>query len=95
MNASSTADAGVLPPGPRGTLPVTVRYLRDPFGTLLEGVRRFGDPFTLPTFLGPVVITGDPAGIKELMTADPAGYSALGADLLGPVLGANNLILLS
>src|SRR5947208_6695088 len=72
-----------------------MRYLRDPFGTLLEGARRFGDPFTLPTFLGPVVVTGDPAGIKQLMTADPSVYSALGADLLGPVLGANNLILLS
>ena len=89
------SNAGLLPPGPRGTLAVTMRYLRDPFGTLLDGARRFGDPFTLPTFLGPVVVTGDPAGIKELMTADPGVYSALGADLLGPVLGANNLILLS
>jgi cytochrome P450 family 110 len=84
-----------LPPGPRGTLAVSVRYLRDPFGTLLHAAQRFGDPFTLPTFLGPVVVTGDPAGIKELITADPDVYTALGADLLGPVLGANNLILLS
>ena len=34
-------------------------------------------------------------GIREILTADPAVYSAIGAELLGPVLGANNLILLS
>jgi cytochrome P450 len=84
-----------LPPGPRTTLISTVRYLRDPFTTLLDVGRRFGDPFTWPTFLGPVVVTGDPAGIKELLAADPAVYSALGAALLGPVMGASNLILLS
>jgi cytochrome P450 len=56
---------------------------------------RYGDPFTWPTFLGRVVVTGDPAGIREILTADPGVYSALGAELLGPVVGANNLILLS
>lgn len=56
---------------------------------------RYGDPFTWPTFFGQVVVTGDPTGIREILTADPAVYSALGAELLGPVLGANNLILLS
>ena len=56
---------------------------------------RYGDPFTWPTFMGRVVVTGDPVGIPEILTADPAVYSALGAELLGPVLGANNLILLS
>lgn len=56
---------------------------------------RHGDPFTWPTFLGPVVVTGDPTGIRDILTADPAVYRALGAELLGPVMGANNLILLS
>ena len=56
---------------------------------------RYGDPFTWPTFFGRVVVTGDPTGIREILTADPAVYSAIGAELLGPVLGANNLILLS
>jgi cytochrome P450 family 110 len=73
----------------------TVRYLRDPFATLLDTAARHGDPFTWRTFLGPVVVTGDPAGIAEILTADPGVYSALGAELLGPVLGVNNLILLS
>jgi cytochrome P450 len=84
-----------LPPGPRGTLAVTARYLRDPVGVLLAAGERFGDPFSWPTFLGPMVVTGDPAGIKEVLTADPGTYAALGADLLGPVMGASNLILMS
>lgn len=84
-----------VPPGPASAFTATVRYLRDPLGTLLDTGRRYGDPFTWPTFLGPVVVTSDPAGIQEILTADPAVYGALGAELLGPVLGANNLILLS
>jgi cytochrome P450 len=88
-------DTRTLPAGPRSVLVATARYLRDPFGTLLDTAIRHGDPFLWPTFLGPVVVTGDPSGIRDILTADPAIYDALGADLLAPVLGASNLILLS
>ena len=84
-----------LPPGPRNTVLATARYLRDPFGSLLRAADRFGDPYSWPTFLGKLVITGDPEGLKTLLSADPDIYEALGADLLGPVIGRNNLILLS
>jgi cytochrome P450 family 110 len=84
-----------LPPGPRHAFSATVRYLRDPYTTLLRMPARYGDPFTWPTFLGPVVVTGDPGGIREILAADPDTYSALGAELLGPVIGDDNLILLS
>jgi cytochrome P450 len=84
-----------LPPGPRNALLATLRYLRDPYGSLLGAARKYGDPYTWPTFLGTMVITGDPAGIRTLFAAHPDIYSALGADLLGPVIGESNLILLS
>lgn len=84
-----------LPPGPSNALFTTVRYLRDPFGSLLDAGRKYGDPFSWPTFLGKMVVTGDPAGVKTLLSADPDIYEALGADLLAPVIGENNLILLS
>src|SRR3954447_5075885 len=84
-----------LPAGPRSALISSARYLRDPSATLVDLPARYGDPFTWPTFFGRVVVTGDPVGIREILTADPAVYSALGAELLGPVVGANNLILLS
>src|SRR3569623_3206985 len=84
-----------LPAGPRSALFAAGRYLREPFGVLLDAAVRHGDPFTWPTFLGPVVITSDPAGIRDILTAEADTYSALGAELLGPVLGASNLILVS
>lgn len=84
-----------LPPGPRNTLLATARYLRDPFGSLLRAAERFGDPYSWPTFLGKLVITGEPEGVRTLLSADPDIYEALGAELLGPVIGRNNLILLS
>ena len=84
-----------LPPGPRNAVLATARYLRDPLGILLRTADKFGDPYTWPTFLGKMVITGAPEGIKTLLSADPEIYEALGADLLGPVIGRNNLILLS
>jgi cytochrome P450 len=83
-----------LPAGPRNTLLITLKYLRDPYGTLLETARRYGEPFMWPSFLGNMVVTGDPAGIRTLFAADPDTYLALGAELLGPVLGESNLILL-
>jgi hypothetical protein len=56
-----------------------MRYLRDPFGTLLRAADRFGDPYSWPTFLGKMVITGDPEGIRTVLSADPDIYEALGA----------------
>ena len=73
----------------------TLGYLRDPYRTLLAGARRYGDPFRLPSFLGPLVVTGDPEAAKTIFGTDPDVFAALGADLLGPVLGEHNLILLS
>jgi cytochrome P450 len=84
-----------LPPGPSNAALATLRYLRNPYESLLGAARKYGDPYTWPTFLGKMVITGDPAGIKTLFAADPDIYLALGADLLRPVLGESNLILLS
>jgi cytochrome P450 len=84
-----------LPPGPSNALAITLKYLRDPYATLLETARRYGEPHSWPSFLGRMVVTGDPAGIRTLFTADPDTYLALGAELLGPIIGESNLILLS
>jgi cytochrome P450 family 110 len=83
-----------LPPGPKSALLTTLKYLRDPYTTLLDA-RRYGDPHGWPSFFGNWVVTGDPAGVKALFSADPDTFLALGAELLGPVIGESNLILLS
>jgi cytochrome P450 family 110 len=84
-----------LPPGPRWGLPATIRYLRDPYGALLAAARKYGDPYGWPSAFGRMVITGSPAGAQTVFSADPDNYVALGAEVLGPVLGESNLILLS
>ena len=50
-----------LPPGPRSTLLHSLRYARDPFGSSLRSLAKYGDPFTAPTVFGPQVISADPA----------------------------------
>lgn len=84
-----------LPPGPRNTLLATLKYLQDPYGSLLEMPRRYGEPYTSPSFMGKMVVTGSPMGARTVFTAEPDTFLALGAKLLGPILGESNLILLS
>jgi cytochrome P450 len=84
-----------LPPGPSSALFSTLQYLRDPFGASLRAARRYGDPRTLRTAVGPVVVTGDPEAAREILGADPQRFEAYGVDLLAPVMGERSLLLLS
>ncbi|HRI69478.1 MAG TPA: cytochrome P450 [Polyangium sp.] len=82
-----------LPPGPRSSIPSLIQYMRDPIGVMMPLVQKYGDPFTLPG-KNPIVITGDPEGIKAIYTADPDSFEPLNKDF-GFFLGDRALILLS
>jgi cytochrome P450 len=82
-----------LPPGPRSTLLHSLRYARDPFGSSLRCLARYGDPFTAPTVFGPQVVTADPTVVEDVFAADPASFAATGAALLGPVMGTSSVML--
>jgi cytochrome P450 len=84
-----------LPPGSRHRLLATLDYLRDPYRHLLASARRYGDPYLMPSFMGPTVATWDPLALQTLLAADPDTYAAVGAELMGPVLGFHGLMLLS
>jgi cytochrome P450 len=84
-----------LPPGPRGRLRTLWRYGRDPYGETLRLLAAHGDPCTVRSVGPPLITTADPQLIRAILAADPEGYQAFGVDLLGPVLGAESLILLS
>jgi cytochrome P450 family 110 len=84
-----------LPPGPRFGLPTLWRYLRDPYGSTLRMFERHGDPHTVRSLGRPMVMTGDPALIRAILSADPDGYEAWGVDLMAPAIGKESLILLS
>jgi len=82
-----------LPPGPRSSTWGLLSYLRDPIGCMAPLAARWGDPFTLPGD-PPTVITGDPACIKAIYTADPDGMAPLSQDMR-VFLGDHSLILQS
>jgi cytochrome P450 len=83
-----------LPPGPRTTLLPILDFLRDPYGSGLRAQRRWGDPYTAPTTAGPIVVTGDPDGVREILSADPDTFAPFGVELLGNVIGQSSLIIL-
>ena len=60
----------VLPPGPRSKNIAMINVLRDACSYYARCVQRFGDPFTLPTPFGQLVMTGRP-GISTVYSAEP------------------------
>jgi cytochrome P450 family 110 len=83
-----------LPAGPAGKLRTTYRILRDPMGSLPAWHRRFGDPFTLPTVNGTVVMTGDPKLVKEIFAASPSTFAPFATQGIGPTIGEGSLLAL-
>jgi cytochrome P450 len=86
-----------LPAGPSmaAVLLATLRPMPDHTSTLRAWADRYGDPFTLRTPTGPVVLTTDPEAIRTLYTADPETFVAAIPDALEPMIGANSLLLTS
>jgi cytochrome P450 len=85
----------LLPPGQSSAIWSTLQYLRDPYGASLRDARKYGDPFTIRTAVGRVVLTGDPEAAREILSADPEIFEVFAVDLLAPVMGERSLLLLS
>ncbi|MRG95478.1 cytochrome P450 [Polyangium spumosum] len=83
-----------LPAGPRVPALPVLGIARDTKRFFLESSRRYGDPFTLPLPTGTVVATGDPEGIREIFTADPALFTPYAVLPLEPVVGRHSVLLL-
>jgi cytochrome P450 len=86
-----------LPPGPSGPGPlVFANFLLRPGRFLEDCKRRYGTPFTFQ--LSPqrtVVITDDPAVIKQVFTSDPTKLLAgVGNEVLRPLLGPRSVLTL-
>jgi cytochrome P450 len=83
-----------LPAGPSGKLRSTYRVLRSPFRDFPRWAAQYGDPFTIPTVNGTVVMTGDPELVKAIFSADPDLYGPWAVDALGPTLGQRSIFML-
>jgi cytochrome P450 len=83
----------LLPPGPKGTLWQTLRFLRNPRGFFEEQYRRYGDPCTLFTAQGALVITQNPEHVRTIFTADPDLFEPWPVALLGIFFGERSVIM--
>jgi cytochrome P450 len=86
-----------LPPGPTGPGPlVFANFLTRPGGFLEDMKKRYGTPFTFNlSAQRTVVITDDPAVIKQVFTSDPTKLLAgVGNEVLKPLLGPRSVLTL-
>ncbi|MCY0986950.1 cytochrome P450 [Nannocystis sp. ILAH1] len=82
-----------LPPGPRSELWQTLRYLRDPVGSILDLGRRHGDLFTLRSLGGAIVVASAPEAVRAIFSAEPDTFAPFAADAMAPVLGRGSVLL--
>jgi cytochrome P450 len=93
VSFAATIGGERLPPGPRGSVVQMLRYARDPLGFYADCARRFGDVFTVPTVLGPIVVCGDPEGVRSIFALPPESFSRWSTDSVSPLLGEASLLL--
>ncbi len=84
-----------LPPGPTQRVLPMVRYALDPLGYYGRCAQTYGDLFSVPTLLGPLVVCGHPDGVRTLFSADPTGFTRWSTDAVSPLLGESSVLLTS
>ncbi|MCA9713949.1 MAG: cytochrome P450 [Myxococcales bacterium] len=87
--------ASRLPPGPRSTLLSTYKALRAPYEEYRKWVEEYGDPVTIPALNGTVVMTGDPAAVKQIFAFDPQGFDIFAAETVKPLVGERSVLLVT
>jgi cytochrome P450 len=87
--------ADALPPGPSIATTQTLRYMTDPVAFYAWSRKTFGDTFTVRTLDGPLVITGDPEGAREVFTADPSSFEIFAPSNLGMVFPEHSVPMLA
>jgi cytochrome P450 family 135 len=89
--------ATALPPGPSNSqLAQSIRWVARPAAMLEDCHRRYGDTFTIRiAHEGTWVFLAHPDAVKQVFTGDPRLlHAGEGNEVLGPVLGANSVLLL-
>ncbi len=85
--------ARTLPSGPRFSPLQMWRYISDPCRFYKRCAAQFGDVFTVPTFLGTVVVCGHPDGIRSIFSVDPDSVERFSTDAVAPLLGPHSVLL--
>jgi cytochrome P450 len=89
-------DIDVLPPGPSAPRQwQTLQYGFRPYPFFAGAQRRYGEVFTVKVQQETWVMVADPAGVRAVLTADPARTLSGEANLaLRPLIGTRNVLLL-
>src|SRR3954449_13265590 len=87
-----------LPPGPRAPAAwQTMAWMARPAAFLEQARRRFGDPFTVRTYLtdGPMVLFTHPDAVREIFRLDPAlAPAGQSWEFVRPFAGAHSILVL-
>ncbi len=89
-------DRSTLPPGPRGSVHQTLRYMWDAHGYMRRNRERYGDVFTMPALNGTLVLVCTSEGAQQILQGrEEDFYVGFGREAVEPVIGAGSLLLLS
>lgn len=84
-----------LPPGPRSRLLTTFEVARKPYLAMAKARQRYGDPFSMTTINGRVVVTAEPELIREIFTTkDTDRFEPFASEAMTPFFGRQSLLLL-
>lgn len=91
---STRREVKALPPGPPGALLQLILYVAASGRYVSFCARRYGDPFTVPTPYGPIVVVGTPEAAREVISADQLGLTGFASESVQVFLGERSLMLL-
>ncbi|MEP7262479.1 MAG: cytochrome P450 [Usitatibacter sp.] len=70
-----------------------MRYVRNPQAFYLDCVARYGDVFTAPSVLGPIVVLSHPDDLRALFSLSPHAFGRWSVEAVQPLLGRSSMIL--
>lgn len=82
-----------LPKGPPIKVLNSVRLMTNGDVWVPRWRDRYGDPYTLDGMNGPVVVTGRPELIRQVIAAPMDAFKPFAADVLEPLLGSSSVLL--
>lgn len=79
------------PPGPSSRLWSTFRFVARPLSTFQRWFEKYGDPVLIPAVNGNVVMTAQPALVKQIFATPAASYGPFAARGIAAVTGPRSL----
>lgn len=92
VTPSPAMNSKTLPPGPRWSLPATLRLIRQPYEVLRDLQKRYGDLVTFPSLNGKIVLAMNSDLARPIISAHPDTYSPWAVGAISEVIGSRSLL---